>query len=119
MKYIRTKDGRIIEVKRRRIVFPIFPAGETRILFNDNILENDVIKESDDVKELCDHLVVIEKESSSFPHIQHRFLGDLFIDHSYDEEFQQNKLIVYGAIWTDKGLIYVARMNDDGELELL
>ena len=24
-----------------------------------------------------------------------------------------------GAIWTDKGLIYVAKMNDKGELELL
>lgn len=26
---------------------------------------------------------------------------------------------VYGAIWTDKGLIYVAKMNNKGELELL
>ena len=27
--------------------------------------------------------------------------------------------IIYGAIWTDKGLIYVAKMNEKGELELL
>ena len=26
---------------------------------------------------------------------------------------------IYGAIWTDKGLIYAAKMNDKGELELL
>jgi hypothetical protein len=26
---------------------------------------------------------------------------------------------LYGAIWTDKGLIYVAKMNEKGELELL
>lgn len=26
---------------------------------------------------------------------------------------------LYGAIWTNKGLIYVAKMNDKGELELL
>ena len=26
---------------------------------------------------------------------------------------------IKGAIWTDKGLIYVAKMNDKGELELL
>ena len=26
---------------------------------------------------------------------------------------------VYGAIWTDKGLIYVAKMNEKRELELL
>ena len=25
----------------------------------------------------------------------------------------------YGAIWTDKGLIYVARMNEEGKFELL
>ena len=25
----------------------------------------------------------------------------------------------YGAIWTDKGLIYIARMNIKGDLELL
>ena len=32
---------------------------------------------------------------------------------------QEPNVIVYGAIWTDKGLIYVAKMNDKGELELL
>lgn len=26
---------------------------------------------------------------------------------------------IYGAIWTDKGLIYVAKMNEKGELELI
>jgi hypothetical protein len=26
---------------------------------------------------------------------------------------------LYGAIWTSKGLIYVAKMNKEGELELL
>ena len=26
---------------------------------------------------------------------------------------------IYGAIWTDKGLIYVAKMNDKGELCLI
>lgn len=26
---------------------------------------------------------------------------------------------IFGAIWTDKGLIYVAKMNEKGELELL
>ena len=26
---------------------------------------------------------------------------------------------VYGAIWTDKGLVYVIKMNEKGEFELL
>lgn len=31
----------------------------------------------------------------------------------------RNKYEIKGAIWTDKGLIYVAKMNEKGELELL
>jgi hypothetical protein len=27
--------------------------------------------------------------------------------------------MIYGAVWTDEGLIYVAQMNKKGELELL
>ena len=73
MKYIRTKDGRIIEVKRRRIVFPVFPAGETRTIFNDNILEKDVIKESDTIEKLCDHLVVIDKGRWQAPPLRFKF----------------------------------------------
>ncbi len=29
------------------------------------------------------------------------------------------KTSIYGCIWTSKGLIYVAKMNDKGELELI
>ena len=32
---------------------------------------------------------------------------------------EEDDEIIYGAIWTDKGLIYVAKMNEEGELELL
>ena len=30
-----------------------------------------------------------------------------------------DKTAIKGAIWTDKGLIYVAQINDEGEVELL
>ena len=39
-----------------------------------------------------------------------------------DEEFKKHLLengCVYGAIWTDKGLIYVAKMNSEGKLCLI
>ena len=114
MSYIRTKDN-VYEVYAREKC----PNGCVITTSGVRVPYTDILRESDTIEKLCDHLVVIEKESSSFPHIQHRFLGDLFIDHSYDEKFQQNKLIVYGAIWTDKGLIYVARMNKKGDWELL
>lgn len=44
--------------------------------------------------------------------------------HDHWDNFEEPKTLcseseIYGAIWTDKGLIYVAKMNDKGELELL
>ena len=75
-----------------------------------------VIKQADTIEELCDNFV--------------RYVAvDDFHNILRDYEFKDLKLIgerirktddkVYGAIWTDKGLIYVAKMNEKGELELL
>lgn len=105
-KYVRTKDGKIVKIDL-----------EDNRVFTSKYEVVGFPKET--IEELCDHLVIVEKGSSFLPHIQHRFLGDLFLNHSYDEKFQQNKLIVYGAIWTSKGLKYVAKMNKEGELELI
>ena len=60
---------------------------------------------SDSIEKLCDEFVyeyqtgamVINKKIIAMPDI----------------------VKTYGAIWTDKGLIYVAKMNEKGELELL
>ena len=38
---------------------------------------------------------------------------------SPNKEYIKNGGTIKGAIWTDKGLIYVAKMNDKGELELI
>ena len=43
---------------------------------------------------------------------QSKALGSLI-----DEKYKDIKL--YGAIWTEWGLKYVAKMNDQGKLELL
>lgn len=122
-KYIRTKDG-IFEL--------MFPNEEHQMSFdyktiepayytvkNDWVAKKDVMKQADNIEKLLDHLVVIEKGNSGSPHIKYKFLGYLFLDPSYDEKFQQNKLIVYGAIWTDAGLIYKAKMNEKGDWVLL
>lgn len=113
MKYIRTKDGRIIKVKKRRIVFPVFPAGETRTIFNDNILENDVIKQSDNPEELCDEFVWVTPEGER--RIKPK-TGDAlwYLCCDYKQGHQ-----IYGAIWTDKGLSYAMKMNERGNWELL
>ena len=63
-------------------------------------------KQADTIEELCDEFVYVEE--GCYPEISDEL--DLM---------QTKSTIIFGAIWTDKGLIYVAKMNDKGELELL
>ena len=126
MKYIRTKDGRIVEVKRRRIVFPVFPTGEPRIIFNDNILENDVIKESDDIKELFDGYYL---DIDNHPFDRTQIYGKDELQKALEERMDwQNysdrkgleyEINLYAFIKTDKGLVFVAKINEKGDPELL
>lgn len=107
MKYIRTNEG-------------IYKTGKdyNGKYIHDGIVENvdgieTTIKQSDTIEELCDEFVIVCEDSSlnrTFQNLKEaRIAGSYFeCNHKY-----------YGAIWTKKGLIYVAKMNDIGELELL
>ena len=77
----------------------------------DVILKDQVIKQSENIEELCDRFVVMDKETKEVISIV-SFL-------EYAKLWSYCKYNIYGAIWTDKGLIYVARMNDKGELVLI
>ena len=69
------------------------------------IYKEDIIKEADTIEELCD-MFVVRKETCR----------DLLVAKSWAKSYNE---ILYGAIWTDKGLQYIAKMNDKGELELI
>ena len=71
-----------------------------------NPIGETIVKESDNLEELCDEFVAVG-----------RLTEQPFIVR-YPKAYYKN-MNVFGAIWTDKGLIYVAKMNDKGELELL
>ena len=107
MRYIRTKDG-IIEItkdKKHCIAYDkIFELKED--------WQKEVIKSADTIEELCDEFVVVHggkvicqfaSKVWNYGEIKSIAIGNDF----------------YGAIWIDKGLIYVAKMNEKGELELL
>ena len=84
----------------------------------DVILKKQVIKQSENIEELCDEFVVFDKEQPNGKLLYYKGFENLkkeFIDFEKDKE----KVVVCGAIWTDKGLIYVAKMNDKGEFELI
>lgn len=121
--YIRTKDGRIAEVKENMAIKRC-SENVLRLVYKDNrsicVLtgNDDIIKQADTIEELCDEFVVFDKEQPNGKLLYYKGFENLkkeFIDFEKDKE----KVVVFGSIWTDKGLIYVAKMNDKGDLELI
>jgi len=113
MKYIRTKDG-IYEVKCETDI--TYELNTQSMLYR--VYKSEVIKSADTIEELCDRFVIEYKD-----HNEQRILKTFmrvemaFMKH---ERYELKHIkAIYGAIWTAKGLIYVAKMNDKGELELL
>lgn len=102
MKYIRTKNG-IYEV-----IEECFKPMENNIVFIPQEGLVKILKQSNTIEELCD--CFIGKVSNE----EYIHLIGLWERKNYPAIKE-----VYGAIWTDKGLIYVAKMNDKGDLELL
>ena len=107
MRYIRTKetDCCIIDtIKYKEIT------GEDCF-----IPKNEIVDEADTIEELCDEFVIAYENGARIVY------GDL--EWAKVKAIASSKigikLIIYGAIWTDKGLIYVAKLNDKKELELL
>ena len=116
-KYIRTKNGIYEYVgydNECAIPSPIIKCKGKLT----HCLECDIIHEADTIEKLCDGVVLagIDFIFLNKEHTQFRFKGK---DEWLDITEYELKRGIYGAIWTDKGLIYVAKMNDKGELELL
>jgi len=118
MKYIRTKDG-IYEIyigdldlnEETSIDIAGFRAKYCRG-FERPITKEDILKIADTIEELCDEVVYVREgydNTSENIHIFKKRNRSLF----------HKELSVYGAIWTDKGLLYVAKLNEEGEFDLL
>lgn len=119
MKYIRTKDGRIVKVGEGTDIG--YELGTLEVHNKAEIVAIyepiEVLREADTIEELCDAFVdeYIKPHNIKLVSENNPYLTSLMKDRKYDNKATN----VYGAIWTDKGLIYVARMNSKGELELL
>ena len=127
MKYIRTKDNRIIDTKKYYI--------EGSNLFKNGAYQEykkelaNAYKQANTIEELCDAFVdTCElKTTNTGGWLYDEFDSDnkclVYYEHDERKTIPLNEFDdlskIRGAIWTDKGLIYVAKMNDKGELELL
>ena len=114
MKYIRTKDG-IYTDKRYELKNIVEKNGECFI----SIEETQIIKQADTIEELCDEFV-LENEITAESQCSLMKLKEFeALRKAICEASKITHKNCFGAIWTDKGLIYVAKMNDKGALELL
>ena len=142
MQYIRTKDGRIIDLSRyvydetahwyREKIKLVDHFGLHHFCWKEDFdkipdcfgkmlveqLDKQECKFANDIEKLCDCFIKIKRNKGCKDFI-------LKFDHTDLARLKEQKLKypespVYGAIHVEnKGLIYVARMNDKGDWELL
>ena len=113
-KYIRTEDG-IYESKKYCEMLPIEIMG----------INEEPICPADTIKELCDCYFAISNTGYKTPikidfdkKIIYQWQdNNLVVDYTFEQFIPYHT--IYGAILTDKGLIFVVKMNDKGDLELL
>lgn len=106
-KYIRTEDG-IWLFGGTHHKGDVIIGKKQEIDFGYCFDKKDIVKQADTIEELCDEFVDVNSLCCSL--LNEKEKQDI-------KRFAKSNL--YGAIWTSKGLIYVAKMNDKGEFELL
>ena len=115
-KYIRTKMFQILEVTKKEKDTSFKDAYWykcKRNRYKMNSMHSDfVIKESDNLEDLCDEFIGIDDWNR---HHKIENPNNIEIVKNFLKTFKEK----YGAIWTNQGLIYVAKLNENGELELI
>ena len=113
MKYIRTENGHIYEYVEQRI----YPSQYQKFgLYRHNLNSKyeQIIAQADTIEELCDCFVNVSNVAKSI-----RITGKYHLVEPSLKLIKGMSGEQFGAIWTSAGLIYVAKMNDKGELELI
>lgn len=122
MKYIRTKDGRISYLDTEPYEDEVYYVVITNKGRMKCYRPDEVIKQANSIEELCDEFVIFNPNLNPKYQKQHftvKVAWEKFLNADsakYQKEFD---IDLYGAVWTDKGLIYVAKMNNDGVLCLI
>ena len=119
MKYIRTKDG-IIDLSKVTIGENGWKDIEEYIAFKQEE-QKELIKQADTIEDLCDEFVLDHPLfANNCKCLYHSFeKAKNGIKKRSGDAHDLYDFVIYGAIWTDKGLIYVVKMNNKEELELL
>lgn len=122
-KYIRTED-KIYELYNKysngNYVVWTFDYDKYGSLVKKYLLleECEIIAEADTIKELCDEFIVVPT-ARSVSYMKPKLWNFDFKKLVKDYVESKKLCDIYGAIWTNKSLKYVAKMNADGELVLI
>ena len=103
--------------------------NEKKVIVNSYGYPEQIIKEADNIEELCDEFC-LEQPLQDIEHIwflnraeNHKEFIQRYNQSKWCEKltsgWQKEAINGYGAIYTDKGLIYVAKLNEKGEWELI
>ena len=123
MKYIRTENGvYTIDREGENPVIGVTPSDEFGVWSH----KSDIIAQADTIEELVEEYIIDNWKEKGKPIYCFRAGKNelLYVDKNgytylYIPDLLKCGVVIYGAIWTDKGLIYVAKMNEKGELELI
>ena len=103
--YIKGKDRIVTIEETAELCKGVYKNYVLNVFVLKAILESN--KHADKIEELCDEFIGINDE-------KYQFLTA--IPYKCANYWNGG---VYGAIWTSKGLIFVAKLNKDGEFELI
>lgn len=119
-KYIRTKSG-VYEVTKDTKGTKFIVMGKRKTLLDYGTFitrDDDIINQSETIEELCD--LYIDEETQTIFHKHNGYVINWKTNMVYSlKALSESYHSVKGAIYTDEGLIYVAKMKDNGDLELI
>lgn len=114
MKYIKTKAGEIYDIDDLYICDDLngkpYGVKDSSWL----IYKESIVKQADTIEELCDRYIVKKSHYKVYTKYQFGKLKRSHIDKLLDDHYE-----IFGCVWTSKGLIYAAKINEKGELCLL
>lgn len=123
MQYIRTKTG-VYEVLRKSETNKSYITAKSGFVIH----KDNVIKQADNLEELFDEFVYKKEKISIDINKKEPYLSYALIEIDDSTPFYTRRLVrleeltepVFGAIWTDKGLIFKAKMKGvlpNGEID--
>ena len=115
--YIRTKDG-VYEVEWNSCVEMWCDVKTYKGFILDSMISKVDYKLSENLEELCD--LFIDEETKTIFHKHNGYVINWKTNMVYSlKALSESYHSVKGAIYTDEGLIYVAKMDENGDLELI